>query len=192
MAQVDAVVGNSSSGLYEAPSFGVRPSTSATARRGGCAAASVVHCEPEPRRDPRGDRAALATRLLAASSIPMATATARRASSRCLRACRPAAALLKKHFFTCWSHEHVADSASSSSPRPASTTTARWSWRCNWSTSPADAGADAVKFQTFKADALASRPAPQGRVPGGDHRRGRARSSRCCAARAVDAAHHAR
>lgn len=46
MAQVDAVVGNSSSGLYEAPSFHV-PTIDIGDRQGGrLAAASVIHCAP--------------------------------------------------------------------------------------------------------------------------------------------------
>ncbi len=46
MAQADAVVGNSSSGLYEAPSFGVPTVNVGDRQRGRLAAASVVHCEP--------------------------------------------------------------------------------------------------------------------------------------------------
>jgi UDP-N-acetylglucosamine 2-epimerase (non-hydrolysing)/GDP/UDP-N,N'-diacetylbacillosamine 2-epimerase (hydrolysing) len=46
MAQVDAVVGNSSSGLYEAPSF-CRPTVDIGERqRGRLASDSVIHCEP--------------------------------------------------------------------------------------------------------------------------------------------------
>lgn len=46
MSLVDAVVGNSSSGLYEAPSF-QRPTVNIGDRqRGRLAAASVLHCEP--------------------------------------------------------------------------------------------------------------------------------------------------
>ncbi len=47
MAQVDAVVGNSSSGLYEAPSFGIPTIDIGDRQRGRLAAASVLHCEPE-------------------------------------------------------------------------------------------------------------------------------------------------
>ena len=47
MAQVDAVVGNSSSGLYEAPSFGVPTVNIGDRQRGRLAAASVVHCAAE-------------------------------------------------------------------------------------------------------------------------------------------------
>lgn len=45
MAQVDAVVGNSSSGLYEAPSFGVTTVDIGERQRGRLAAASVLRCE---------------------------------------------------------------------------------------------------------------------------------------------------
>jgi UDP-N-acetylglucosamine 2-epimerase (non-hydrolysing)/GDP/UDP-N,N'-diacetylbacillosamine 2-epimerase (hydrolysing) len=47
MAQVDAVVGNSSSGLYEAPSLKVPTVNIGNRQRGRLAAASVVHCPPE-------------------------------------------------------------------------------------------------------------------------------------------------
>ena len=45
MAQVDAVVGNSSSGLYEAPSFGVPTVDIGDRQKGRLAAASVIRCE---------------------------------------------------------------------------------------------------------------------------------------------------
>ena len=47
MAHVDAVVGNSSSGLYEAPSFGVATVDIGERQRGRLAADSVLHCIPE-------------------------------------------------------------------------------------------------------------------------------------------------
>ncbi|MBK9135501.1 MAG: UDP-N-acetylglucosamine 2-epimerase (hydrolyzing) [Betaproteobacteria bacterium] len=47
MAQVDAVVGNSSSGLYEAPSMGVPTVNVGDRQRGRLAAASVLHCPPQ-------------------------------------------------------------------------------------------------------------------------------------------------
>ncbi len=46
MAQVDAVVGNSSSGLYEAPSFKIPTVNIGDRQRGRLAAPSVVHCAP--------------------------------------------------------------------------------------------------------------------------------------------------
>lgn len=47
MAQVDAVVGNSSSGLYEAPSFHCPTVDIGDRQRGRLAAASVLHCKPD-------------------------------------------------------------------------------------------------------------------------------------------------
>ena len=47
MALVDAVVGNSSSGLYEAPSLGVPTVNIGERQRGRLAAGSVLHCPPE-------------------------------------------------------------------------------------------------------------------------------------------------
>lgn len=48
MAQVDAVVGNSSSGLYEAPSLRVPTVDVGDRQKGRLAAASVLHCPAEP------------------------------------------------------------------------------------------------------------------------------------------------
>lgn len=47
MSHVDAVVGNSSSGLYEAPSLRVPTVDIGDRQRGRVAAASVLHCEPK-------------------------------------------------------------------------------------------------------------------------------------------------
>ncbi len=47
MAQADAVVGNSSSGLYEAPSFGVPTIDIGDRQRGRLAATSVTHCDAD-------------------------------------------------------------------------------------------------------------------------------------------------
>ncbi len=48
MAQADAVVGNSSSGLYEAPSLGVPTVDVGDRQKGRPAAASVIRCPAEP------------------------------------------------------------------------------------------------------------------------------------------------
>jgi UDP-hydrolysing UDP-N-acetyl-D-glucosamine 2-epimerase len=48
MAQVDAVVGNSSSGLYEAPSFKKPTVNIGDRQKGRLQAASVLNCPPEP------------------------------------------------------------------------------------------------------------------------------------------------
>lgn len=49
MAKVDAVVGNSSSGLYEAPSLAVPTVDVGDRQKGRLAAASVIRCPAEPR-----------------------------------------------------------------------------------------------------------------------------------------------
>lgn len=49
MSQVDAVVGNSSSGLYETPSFRIATVDIGDRQRGRLAATSVMHCAPEKR-----------------------------------------------------------------------------------------------------------------------------------------------
>lgn len=48
MNEVDVVVGNSSSGLYEAPSLHTPTVNIGNRQRGRLSAASVIHCEPEP------------------------------------------------------------------------------------------------------------------------------------------------
>jgi UDP-hydrolysing UDP-N-acetyl-D-glucosamine 2-epimerase len=60
MAQVDAVVGNSSSGLYEAPSFGVPTLNIGERQRGRLAASSVLHCAAERQAITAGLERALA------------------------------------------------------------------------------------------------------------------------------------
>ena len=47
LAQVEAVIGNSSSGLYEAPSFKIPTVNIGDRQKGRLSAASVVDCEPE-------------------------------------------------------------------------------------------------------------------------------------------------
>lgn len=59
MAQVDAVVGNSSSGLYEAPSLRVPTVNVGDRQKGRLSAASVIHCEPEANAVAEAIRAAL-------------------------------------------------------------------------------------------------------------------------------------
>jgi UDP-hydrolysing UDP-N-acetyl-D-glucosamine 2-epimerase len=61
MAQVDAVIGNSSSGLYEAPSLGVATVDIGDRQRGRLAATSVLRCAPD--RDAIREAIAKATQL---------------------------------------------------------------------------------------------------------------------------------
>ena len=97
MAQVDAVVGNSSSGLYEAPSFRVPTVDIGDRQRGRLAAASVVHCEPK--------REAIRTALDSAATLdcrevvnPYGDGRSAERIVNLLRALPPAAELLKKSF----------------------------------------------------------------------------------------------
>jgi UDP-hydrolysing UDP-N-acetyl-D-glucosamine 2-epimerase len=97
MAQVDAVVGNSSSGLYEAPSF-KRPTVNIGDRqRGRLAPESVVHCEVE--------RGAIRTAIEKALSLdcsgvvnPYGDGRASERIVALLEKLPPRAQLLKKHF----------------------------------------------------------------------------------------------
>jgi UDP-hydrolysing UDP-N-acetyl-D-glucosamine 2-epimerase len=97
MAQADAVVGNSSSGLYEAPSFGVATVDIGDRQRGRLAAASVLRCAPE--------RNAIAEAIKRAAALDCAGVINPygdgRSAARIVQALRnapPAAELLKKPF----------------------------------------------------------------------------------------------
>lgn len=61
MAQVDAVIGNSSSGLYEAPSLGVPTVNIGDRQRGRLAATSVIPCEASASAISQAIQRALAT-----------------------------------------------------------------------------------------------------------------------------------
>lgn len=97
MAQVDAVVGNSSSGLYEAPSLGVPTVDIGDRQRGRLAAASVLHCEPR-----RADISAALTRAMATDCNgvvnPYGDGESAPRIVAALRALPPVAELLKKPF----------------------------------------------------------------------------------------------
>jgi UDP-N-acetylglucosamine 2-epimerase (non-hydrolysing)/GDP/UDP-N,N'-diacetylbacillosamine 2-epimerase (hydrolysing) len=97
MAQVDAVVGNSSSGLYEAPSFGVATVNVGDRQRGRLAAASVLHCKAE--------QGAIADAIQRALSLdcscvvnPYGDGHSAPRIVRALRSLPPAAVLLRKPF----------------------------------------------------------------------------------------------
>ena len=99
MAQVDAVVGNSSSGLYEAPSFGIATVNVGDRQRGRLAAGSVLHCKAE--------QGAIAEALQHALSLdctgvinPYGDGHSAPRIVRALRALPPAAAMLRKPFHT--------------------------------------------------------------------------------------------
>jgi UDP-hydrolysing UDP-N-acetyl-D-glucosamine 2-epimerase len=97
MAVANAVVGNSSSGLYEAPSLGVPTVDIGDRQRGRLAAASVLHCAPE--------RAAIAASIRQALALdcrdtvnPYGDGHSAARIVAALRALPPAAQLLRKPF----------------------------------------------------------------------------------------------
>jgi UDP-hydrolysing UDP-N-acetyl-D-glucosamine 2-epimerase len=97
MAQVDAVVGNSSSGLYEAPSLGIAAVDIGDRQRGRLAAASVVHCEP--RREAIGKAIAQAMSLDCRNvTNPYGDGHSARRIVDILKALPPRAHLLRKAF----------------------------------------------------------------------------------------------
>jgi UDP-hydrolysing UDP-N-acetyl-D-glucosamine 2-epimerase len=97
LSQVDAVVGNSSSGLYEAPSFAVPTVNIGDRQRGRLAPASVLHCAPE-----RGAIKQAITQALALDcreiANPYGDGYAAGRILSILRDLPPAGELLKKHF----------------------------------------------------------------------------------------------
>ena len=103
MAQVDAVVGNSSSGLYEAPSFGIATVNIGDRQRGRLAAESVLHCPPERHVILETIRRAVS---LDCSAVLNPYGDGRSADRivAALRTLPPAAELLKKsfHFLEVW------------------------------------------------------------------------------------------
>ncbi len=97
MAQVDAVVGNSSSGLYEAPSFKVPTVNIGDRQRGRLSSASVVDCAPTA----DAIDAAISRALKLDCSGVVNPYGDGQASGRIIAALRnmpPRASLLKKHF----------------------------------------------------------------------------------------------
>lgn len=97
MAQVDAVVGNSSSGLYEAPSFKVPTVDIGDRQRGRLAATSVVHCEPTHASITQAINKALAMDCIDVVNPYGDGETAGRIV-KVLHSLPTAAVLLKKHF----------------------------------------------------------------------------------------------
>lgn len=98
MSHVDAVVGNSSSGLYEAPSFRIGTVDIGDRQRGRLAAASVVRCAPERSAIHRAIEQALQLNCSQVAN-PYGDGHAAQRIMSVLRDLPPAAELLKKHFY---------------------------------------------------------------------------------------------
>ncbi|MBI5720021.1 MAG: UDP-N-acetylglucosamine 2-epimerase (hydrolyzing) [Burkholderiales bacterium] len=98
MAQADAVVGNSSSGLYEAPSLRVPTVDIGERQHGRLAAASVLHCAPERDAIARAIRRAF-TLDCSAVVNPYGDGHSAARIVAALRCLPPPPALLRKTFF---------------------------------------------------------------------------------------------
>lgn len=97
MAQVDAVVGNSSSGLYEAPSLGVPTVDIGDRQKGRLAAASVIRCPAEQAAIAEAIRQAFVLDCRGIEN-PYGDGFSARRIVEVLRAAPPREALLAKHF----------------------------------------------------------------------------------------------
>ena len=97
MAQVDAVVGNSSSGLYEAPALGVPTVDIGDRQKGRLSAPSVIRCAPEARAIEDAIRRAFLTDDRTPRS-PYGDGYSAGRIVEVLRAAPPRESLLIKHF----------------------------------------------------------------------------------------------
>ncbi len=98
MAQVDAVVGNSSSGLYEAPSFAKPTVNIGDRQKGRLQASSVINCEPQADAIHQAVLRALASDC-SGTRNPYGDGDSAVRIKDCLKRIAEPAALLKKHFF---------------------------------------------------------------------------------------------
>jgi len=98
MSHVDAVVGNSSSGLYEAPSFGIPTVNIGDRQKGRLLAASVIDCPPTA--DEIGSALARALASDCSGTInPYGDGNSSARIKDGLKQIAAPSALLKKHFF---------------------------------------------------------------------------------------------
>ncbi len=98
IAQVDAVVGNSSSGLYEVPSFKKPTVNIGDRQKGRIQASSVINCDPEASSIAQAIREAL-TKDCSDSINPYGDGNASSRIVAVLKKIKEFKTLLKKHFF---------------------------------------------------------------------------------------------
>jgi UDP-hydrolysing UDP-N-acetyl-D-glucosamine 2-epimerase len=98
LAQVDAVVGNSSSGLYEAPSFKKPTVNIGDRQKGRIHASSVINCRPEAGNIERAIREAF-TKDCSGAMNPYGDGKSAERIVEVLKAAPDYAALLQKRFF---------------------------------------------------------------------------------------------
>lgn len=155
LRHVDAVVGNSSSGIYEAPSFKKPTVDIGDRQKGRLRASSVIHCEPNQGAILKGIREAL--RMDCREVVnPYGEGNAHEKILDVLRAIPQPAALLKKSFqdWTPSSAKPVYIIAEAGVNHNGSLSLAK-----KLIDRAAEAGADAIKFQTFRADEVVTRAA---------------------------------
>lgn len=98
LQHVDAIVGNSSSGLYEAPSFGIPTVNIGDRQKGRLRAASIIDCVPE-RQAIRGAIDKALARGRQPTANPYGDGHAAEAALQTLQRIQDFRALLKKPFF---------------------------------------------------------------------------------------------
>jgi UDP-N-acetylglucosamine 2-epimerase (non-hydrolysing)/GDP/UDP-N,N'-diacetylbacillosamine 2-epimerase (hydrolysing) len=98
IAQVDAVVGNSSSGLYEVPSFKKPTVNIGDRQKGRLQASSVINCKPESADIARAINEAL-TKDCASAANPYGDGNSVQKIVAALKSILDYKLLLKKHFF---------------------------------------------------------------------------------------------
>lgn len=103
MAQVDAVVGNSSSGLYEAPSFHIPTVNIGDRQKGRLQADSVINCIPQADAIEAAVRAAL-TKDCSTAINPYGNGDSSVRIKKTLKEIGAPESLLKKHFFDLANH----------------------------------------------------------------------------------------
>ena len=98
MNHVDAVVGNSSSGLYEAPSFGIATVNIGDRQKGRLSASSVIHSKPERHDVVQALRKAITTDF-SNTVNPYGDGYASERIIEVIRSLANPRLLLQKHFF---------------------------------------------------------------------------------------------
>jgi UDP-hydrolysing UDP-N-acetyl-D-glucosamine 2-epimerase/N-acetylneuraminate synthase len=158
MAQVDAVVGNSSSGMYEAPSFNVPTVNIGSRQDGRLRASSVIDCKATVQAISSALRRALSTELETTVS-PYGDGNSSDRIFDVIKSIENPKSFLKKQFFFTTPKRGVRSVcviAEAGVNHNGSLDAAK-----QLIDAASAAGADAIKFQTFRSDQIASKNAPK-------------------------------
>lgn len=156
MKQADAVVGNSSSGLYEAPSLKIPSVNIGDRQKGRLLASSVINCEPNAEAILKAIREAF-EKDCSGTINPYGKENSSERILRKIKELKNPQAFIKKHFFVhsnSTKQERVFIIAEAGVNHNGSLKLAK-----QLIEEAAAAGVDAVKFQTFKADQVVTRTA---------------------------------